>query len=83
MDKLLAYLNSLPPTEQLAFADRCGTTTGYLRKAISINQRLSEGLCLRIGVESKGAIAAADLRPDVDWKYLLSKPRKSISPSEA
>lgn len=70
MEKLLAYLNRLTPEDREAFAKRCETTAGYLRKACSVNQRLGEGLCLRIGAESGGEIKPEDLRPDVDWQYL-------------
>lgn len=70
MDKLLAYLNNLPTADREAFADRCGTTVGYLRKAASVGQKISEGLCLRVGIESHGAVQPNDLRPDVDWGYL-------------
>jgi DNA-binding transcriptional regulator YdaS (Cro superfamily) len=70
MDKLIAYLNNLPPDEREAFAKRCGTTIGYLRKAASISQQLSEGLCLRIGAESSGNVPLEHLRPDVDWQYM-------------
>lgn len=70
MDKLLAYLNRLQPDAQTVFAKRCGTTVGYLRKACSVNQQLSEGLCLRIGAECAGDVVPEDLRPDVDWEYL-------------
>ena len=70
MDKLLAYLNGLPPDEQKAFAARCNTTVGYLRKACSVGQQLGDMLCLRIGVESAGAIKPEDLAPGVDWQYL-------------
>jgi DNA-binding transcriptional regulator YdaS (Cro superfamily) len=70
MDKLLAYLNSLDVEARAAFAERCQTSVGYLRKAGSIGQRLSEGLCLRLSAESGGALAPEDLRPDVDWPYM-------------
>lgn len=70
MDKLLTYLKSLNPEARDEFAKRCGTTVGYLRKAISVNQRLGELLCLRIGLESAGAIKPEDMRPDLDWEYL-------------
>jgi DNA-binding transcriptional regulator YdaS (Cro superfamily) len=72
MDKLLAYLNSLPAAEREAFAGRCRTTVGYLRKAASVGQKISEGLCIRVGIESHGAVRPTDLRPDVDWDYLLA-----------
>ena len=70
MDKLLAYLNGLPPEDQKAFAARCNTTVGYLRKACSVGQQLGDMLCLRIGIESAGAIQPEDLAPGVDWHYL-------------
>ena len=70
MEKLIAYLNSLSVVEQEAFATRCRTTVGYLRKAASIGQKFGDGLCLRIAVESSGAVAPEDLRQDVDWQYL-------------
>lgn len=70
MDKLIAYLNSLPQVERDPFAARCGTTVGYLRKASSVKQPLGEVLCLRIGMESGGKVAPEDLRPDVDWQYM-------------
>jgi len=70
MDTLREYLNSLSPEEQDGFAVRCNTTIGYLRKAISIGQRLGEKLCIDIERESSGAVRCEDLRPDVDWQYL-------------
>ena len=70
MEKLLAYLNALQPADREGFAARCETTVGYLRKAVSTNQRLGDGLCLRIAAESAGAVRPEDLRPDVDWQYM-------------
>lgn len=79
MDTLLAYLNSLDASAREAFAARCGTSIGYLRKAISIGQRIGEGLCIEIDRESAGAVTCEVLRPDVDWAYL----RKSKAPATA
>lgn len=71
MNKLLAFLNSLTPDEQAAFAVRCdGTTVGYLRKAVSVRQQLREKLCILIEIESGRMVLCEDLRPDVNWKYL-------------
>lgn len=70
MNHLLAFLNSLPPAEQQAFARRSGTTVGYLRKAISVDQQLGEGLCINLERESAGAVRCEALRPDVDWAYI-------------
>lgn len=70
MDTLLTYLNSLTPDKRDEFAAKCETTVGYLRKAISIRQRLGEKLCIAIERESGGAVRCEDLRTDVDWAYL-------------
>lgn len=70
MDKLLTYLNGLSPQERDAFAKRCHTTVGYLRKACSVGQSLSEGMCLRIAAESANAVTPEHLRPDVNWSYI-------------
>jgi DNA-binding transcriptional regulator YdaS (Cro superfamily) len=70
MDALLSYINGLPDGERVSFASRCQTTLAYLRKACSINQKLSEILCLRIGIESNGCVPPEKLRPDVDWDYM-------------
>ncbi|WP_186079314.1 transcriptional regulator [Burkholderia gladioli] len=72
MDKLLALLNSLAPADQRGFAHRCGTTVGYLRKAISTGQQLGESLCINIDRESGGLVRCEDLAPSVDWAYLRS-----------
>jgi DNA-binding transcriptional regulator YdaS (Cro superfamily) len=70
MEKLLAYLNSLSTTEQVAFASACGTSVGYLRKAISKGQLFRGALCIDIERESNRRVTCEDLQPDVDWKYL-------------
>lgn len=74
MDKLLTYLNSLAPDSQREFARRCGTSIGYLRKAISVGQRLGESLCINIDRESAGTVRCEDLAPSVDWAYLRRSP---------
>lgn len=71
MDKLRAYLNALSVAEQIEFAVRCGTTIGYLRKALAVKgARIGESLCIAIDRESGGAVPCEVLRPDVDWAYL-------------
>ena len=70
MQKLLEYLNNLQIDARPAFFERCGTSEGYIRKAISTGQRLGESLCINIERESQKAVACEDLRPDVDWAYL-------------
>ena len=63
--RLADYLNTLPKPEQIAFARRCGTSIGYLRKALSIGQKLGDTLSLSIERESMGAVRLPDLRPDL------------------
>jgi DNA-binding transcriptional regulator YdaS (Cro superfamily) len=70
MEALRIYLNSLKPADQKQFAKRCGTTIGYLRKAISIRQSLAEKVVIAIERESGGKVPVEGLRPDVDWAYI-------------
>jgi DNA-binding transcriptional regulator YdaS (Cro superfamily) len=64
------YLNSLPPSDQEAFAIRCGTSIGYLRKAISKKQKFDANLCISLERESRGSVRCEDVRPDAGWAYL-------------
>lgn len=82
MNQLLAYLNSMAPPDQVAFAARCGTTVNYLRKAVSAKQRLREGLCILIDRESAGVVRMDVLRPDVDWAYLRERQARACSAVE-
>ncbi|OBX09583.1 antirepressor protein Cro [Gallibacterium salpingitidis] len=56
MNELRIFLNSLPLVEQQNFANRCGTTINYLRKALSRNSTLGTELCVAIEKESKGVV---------------------------
>lgn len=80
MDKLIQHLNGMTPPEQAAFAARCGTTVGYLRKAASKGQRLGDGLCINIERESDRKVRCEDLRPDIDWGYLRGTGAKQDLP---
>lgn len=70
MKEVLAYLATLPPAERDAFAARCGTTVGYLRKAACIGQRIGEDIAICIERESNRAVTVEQLRPDVDWAFI-------------
>ena len=70
MKEVLAYLATLTPAERDAFATRCGTTVGYLRKAACVNQRIGESIAIAIERESNRAVKVEQLRPDVDWAYI-------------
>jgi len=73
MKSLHQYLNGLSPAQQQEYATRCGTTVGYLRKAISKGQRLGEGLCINLEKWSGSAVRLEDVRPDVDWAYVQTR----------
>jgi DNA-binding transcriptional regulator YdaS (Cro superfamily) len=66
MEKLRIYLNDMEGPQQIAFADSCETTIGYLRKAISDGQLLNPKTCVRIEKNSNFSVTRKDLRPD-DW----------------
>lgn len=70
MSDLRKFLNDLETDEQRRFCERCGTSLGYLRKALSKGQLLGEKLCINIERESGGAVPVETLRPDVDWAYI-------------
>jgi DNA-binding transcriptional regulator YdaS (Cro superfamily) len=70
MDKLLQFLNAESKVERAAFAAACGTSEGYLRKAISTGQRLGADLCIAIERETGGQITCEDLDPKTDWAFL-------------
>ncbi len=79
MDSLRTYLNKLPKDQQQDFALRCGTTVGYLRKALSTNQRIGVELSIHLARESGGEVSFDALRPDVDWQYVRgSEPSSCI-----
>lgn len=65
MDTLRAYLATLPAGQQRAYALRCGTTIGYLRKALCTRPRLDGALVRRLDEESAGAVRRSELRPDI------------------
>ena len=65
MDTLRTNLATMPPAEQADYANRAGTTIGYLRKAMSKGQRFDGALARRLDEESGGAVSRHDLRPDI------------------
>lgn len=73
METLRIYLNSLTSAEQAVFARKAETSIGFLRKAISVKQKLGEGICIRIEAATDGKVRAEDLRPDVPWHVIRGK----------
>ena len=70
MESLRSFLNSLSTDDQRAFAERCNTSVGYLRKCLSTGQNIGEATVIAIERESGGVVRCEQLRPDVDWAYL-------------
>ena len=68
MEKLLQFINSMPPSERDLFAGRCGTSVSYLRKSVSLGQTLGPALCVAIERASGGQVRRADLRDD--WRQI-------------
>jgi DNA-binding transcriptional regulator YdaS (Cro superfamily) len=71
MEQLRTYLNSLSIKDQERYAKACGTSLGYLRKAISIRPRLDGELCRLLDENSKGAVPRESIRPDI-WPERLN-----------
>ena len=72
METLRAYLATLTPDDQAAYAKRCGTSIGYLRKALSTKPNIDGALVRKLDSESGGAVKRGDLRPDI-WPELAEK----------
>lgn len=65
METLRTYLSTLSTVDQAAYAKRCGTTIGYLRKALSTKPRLDGALVRKLDEQSQGKVSRSDLRPDI------------------
>lgn len=65
METLRQYLNSLEPASQASYATKCGTTIGYLRKALSTKPNLDGALVRQLWINSEGAVRREELRPDI------------------
>jgi DNA-binding transcriptional regulator YdaS (Cro superfamily) len=82
MQEILEYLRSLSPPAREAFAERCHTSVGYLRKAVSTKQQLGVELCIHLDRESGGVLKCERLFPGLDWAYLrLAAQRKAVAGS--
>jgi hypothetical protein len=62
--RLLDYINAMAPLERERFAGRCGTTVGYLRRAISTGQQLGEALSVRLETHTQDVVTLRELRPE-------------------
>lgn len=82
MEALLNYINRLNQDEGRAFSVRCGTTLGYLRKAVSVGQVLHPKTCSLIEAETAGAVTRRDLRPE-DWQTIWPELAVNYKPKPA
>lgn len=82
MDKLLKFLNALDKDARNAFAMACGTSVGYLRKAVSSGQLLNAATCVAIERATFSEVTRKDLRPD-DWQSIWPELAKSCAPAAA
>lgn len=71
--KLKQYLKKMPNSSQEYFAKKCKVSLGYLKKAISIRQKLSAETAIAIEIASNGEVKCEDLRPDINWQSIKSK----------
>lgn len=69
MDELRSYLNAMSLSAQKDFASKCGTSLGYLRKAISRNHELGPALCVLIERHSSNTVNRQKLHPN-DWEKI-------------
>lgn len=62
---LRAYLKTLSISERRLFADRAGTSLGYLRKLLCLGtDAMGPILCMEIERASGGLVTRRDLRPN-------------------
>lgn len=76
METLRAYLATLTPDDQAAYAKRCGTTIGYLRKALSTKPKIDGALVRLLHEQSGQAVSKVELRPDI-WGDATPKPQRA------
>lgn len=81
METLRAYLATLNPDEQALYAERAGTTIGYLRKAMSKGQRFDGALARRLDEESGARVSRHTLRPDIFGAPESHEPKAGQAPA--
>ncbi len=67
MEELLKLINQMPVLERDLFAEKIGTSIGYIRKVASSGLNLGTALCVSIEKETQGQIHRKMLRPK-DWQ---------------
>jgi len=76
MEALKIFMAGLSPKEKVAFAEQCGTTLNYLRKAMSTKSVFGPEICVLIETHSGGVVSRKSLNPeswDRIWPELKEK----------
>lgn len=75
--KLTLFLKSLSHEEKKFFAERCGTSVGYLKQVGYGNKNCGGGLAICIERESGGLVTCEEICPvGVDWQYIRNAGKK-------
>lgn len=52
------------------FAEKVGTTWGYLQHVMNGRRSCSETLAINIEKETQGVVTCEELCPETDWEYI-------------
>lgn len=70
------YLKTLTPDQVASFADKAGTSVGYLTTQLAYGyRRIGPQLALALEAASEGALKADELCPDFPWSAAANPAR--------
>lgn len=67
---LSEYFDPMTPEQRECFAQRCGTSVGYLKHIKNGHKNASATLAINIDRESGGLVKKESLCPEADWAYI-------------
>ncbi len=70
-NSLREYLETVPTNKRAEFAQRCGTTKGYL-ELLRYGKACNIELAIALHRETDGKVSMQDMYPTLDWDYLRS-----------
>ncbi|MBF7693448.1 hypothetical protein I2F29_08570 [Acinetobacter sp. FNA3] len=65
--------------ERESFANRCGTSLGYLKAIMYGNRKCNPILAINIDRESEGNISCDNLCPEADFEYVRQKSKNQLT----
>lgn len=71
-ESLRQFMKGIPTKDRAAFAERCGTTKGYLELVRYGGKACNIELAIALHRESNGKVPMQEMYPDLDWDYLRS-----------